>query len=158
MHSKPEKKTIAKNKVARFEYEVLETLEAGIELTGCEVRSLRERRCQITESFCLIRRGEAWLHGVHIHPYSHGSIFNQDPDRKRRLLLHKNQIAYLAKKVQEKGMALVPLEMYFNKDNRVKLLVGLCKGKKLHDKRQDMAKRDTQREIQRTLKMVNQKY
>ena len=126
--------------------------EAGIELRGTEVRSLRERACQITDAFCLIRGGQVWLHGVHIHPYSNGSIFNVDPDRKRRLLLHRRQIDYLDGKLRTKGMALVPLELYFDEHNRVKLIVGLGRGKKLYDKRADMAKRDMDREIQRALK------
>ena len=120
--------------------------------TGTEVKSLRERSCQITDAFCLIRGREAWLHGVHIHPYSHGTVWNVDPDRKRKLLLHKNQIDYLDRKLRLKGVALVPLMLYFDEHNRVKLQIGLCRGKKLYDKRDDMAKRDTDREIQRALK------
>lgn len=150
-----ERKTIAKNRSARHEYEVLETFEAGIELKGTEVRSLRERACQITDTFCLVRKGETWLHGLHIAPYSHGSIFNVDPDRKRKILLHKKEIRYLDEKLKQKGFALVPLEMYFNEQNRVKLTLALARGKKLFDKRRDMAKRDTQREIERALKDRN---
>lgn len=152
MQSKRERKTIARNRAARHAYEIEETFEAGIVLKGTEVRSLRERACQITDSFCLIRGGECWLHGVHLHPFSYGSIFNQDPDRKRKLLLHRKQIRYLDQKLRTKGMALVPLEMYFNEQNRVKLVIGLGRGKKLYDKRADMAKRDAQREIDRALK------
>ena len=151
-HERRELKTIAKNRSARHEYFIDETYEAGIELRGTEVRSLRERACQITDAFCLIRGGQVWLHGVHIHPYSNGSIFNVDPDRKRRLLLHRRQIDYLDGKLRTKGMALVPLELYFDEHNRVKLIVGLGRGKKLYDKRADMAKRDMDREIQRALK------
>lgn len=147
-----ERQTIARNRSARHEYFVDETFEAGIELRGTEVRSLRERACQINEAFCLVRGGQCWLHGVHIHPYSNGSIFNVDPDRKRRLLLHRNQIDYLDGKLRAKGTALVPLELYFDDNSRVKLLVGLCRGKKLYDKRQDIARRDVEREIQRALK------
>ena len=146
------KKTIARNRVARHDYEITETFEAGLVLTGTEVKSLRERSCQITDAFCLIRGREAWLHGVHIHPYSHGTVWNVDPDRKRKLLLHKNQIDYLDRKLRLKGVALVPLMLYFDEHNRVKLQIGLCRGKKLYDKRDDMAKRDTDREIQRALK------
>ena len=149
---KPTKKTIARNKSARHEYFIDETFEAGLVLKGTEVRSLRERACQITDAFCLIRGREAWLHGVHIHPFSHGSVFNVDPDRKRKLLLHRRQIDYLDNKLRTKGMALVPLELYFDEHNRVKLTIGLARGKKLYDKRDDMAKRDVQREIQRALK------
>ena len=150
-----ERHVIARNRSARHEYFIDETFEAGIELKGTEVRSLRERACQINEAFCLVRGGQCWLHGVHIHPYSNGSIFNVDSDRKRRLLLHRRQIDYLDGKLREKGRALVPLEFYFDEHSRVKLAIGLCRGKKLYDKRQDMARRDTEREIQRALKERN---
>ena len=126
-------------------------------LRGTEVRSLRERAAQITDSFCLIRNGECWLHGVHIAPFSHGSIFNVDSDRKRKLLLHRRQIDYLDGKLRTKGMALMPLEMYFDDHNRVKLVIGLGRGKKLYDKRADMARRDVEREIARTLKERNRR-
>ncbi len=149
---KRERKTIAKNRTARHEYFIDETLEAGIELTGTEVRSLRERGCQVTDSFALIRGGEAWLHNVHIRPYSNGGVWNVDPDRRRKLLLHRRQIDYLDGKLRQKGTALVPLEMYFDENNRVKLTIGLARGKKLYDKRADMAKRDAQREMDRALK------
>ncbi|WP_428378777.1 SsrA-binding protein SmpB [Olsenella sp. Marseille-QA0557] len=152
---KRERKLIARNRSARHEYFVDETFEAGIELRGTEVRSLRERACQITDAFCLIRGGQCWLHGVHLHPYSHGNIWNVDPDRKRRLLLHRRQIDYLDGKLRAKGMALIPLELYFNEQNRVKLLIGLCRGKKLYDKRADMARRDVDREIRRAIKEKN---
>lgn len=152
---KREKKTLARNRSARHEYEIEETFEAGIELKGTEVRSLRERPAQITDSFCLIRSGQCWLHGVHMHPYSHGNIWNVDPDRKRRLLLHRKQIEYLDGKLRVRGMALVPLEMYIDEHNRVKLQIGLGRGKKLYDKRQDMARRDTDREIARAMKERN---
>ena len=149
---KRERKTIAKNRTARHEYFIDETLEAGIELTGTEVRSLRERGCQVTDSFALIRGGEAWLHNVHIRPYSNGGVWNVDPDRRRKLLLHRRQIDYLDGKLRQKGTALVPLEMYFDENNRVKLTIGLARGKKLYDKRADMAKRDMDREIARVMK------
>ena len=149
---KPTRHLIAKNRSARHEYEVLETLEAGIELTGTEVRSLRERACQLSDAFCLIRGRECWLHGVHIHPYSNGGVWNVDPDRKRRLLLHKRQIDYLDAQLRQKGLALVPLDIYFNEQNRVKLTVALVRGKKLYDKRADMAKRDANRDIARAMK------
>lgn len=150
-----EKKTIAKNRSARHEYFIDETFEAGLVLAGTEVRSLRERACQITDAFCLIRGGEVWLHGVHIHPYSHGGVWNVDPDRKRKLLMHRRQIDYLDGKLRQKGLALVPLELYFDERNRVKLCVGLARGKKLYDKRADMARRDTDREIARALKEMS---
>ncbi len=152
-----EKKTIARNRSARHEFSIEETFEAGVVLKGTEVRALRERACQITDAFCLIRGGEGWLHGVHIHPYSHGSVFNVDPDRKRKLLLHRKQIDYLDAKLRVKGMALVPLELFFDERNRVKLVVGLARGKKLYDKRSDMAKRDVQRDIERAMKEKNRR-
>ena len=154
---KRERKTIARNRSARHEYAIEETFEAGLVLKGTEVRSLRERPCQITDAFCLIRNGECWLHGVHIHPFSHGTIFNVDSDRKRKLLLHRRQIDYLDGKLRTKGMALVPLELYFDEHNRVKMVIGLGRGKKLYDKRADMAKRDVEREIARTLKERNRR-
>ena len=150
---KREEKTIAKNKKAFHEYEILETLEAGIELTGTEVRSLRDNHCQLTDCFALIRGGEVWLNNVHIPPYANGGIFNPDPDRKRRLLLHKKQIRYLDAKVAEKGLAIVPLKMYFNADGRVKVELALARGKKLFDKRASMRERDMKREIDRAMKV-----
>lgn len=150
-----ERKTIARNRTAHHEYALEETFEAGVVLKGTEVRSLRERACQITDSFCLIRNGECWLHGVHIQPFSHGNIFNKDPERKRKLLLHRKQIDYLEGKLRSKGMTLVPLELFFDDHNRVKLIIGLGRGKKLYDKRADIARRDTDREIARALKQRN---
>ncbi len=143
---------IAKNRRALHDYEILETFEAGIELTGTEVRSLRENHCQLTDCFCLVRGGELWLNNVHIAPYSHGSIFNGDPDRKRKLLLHKRQIRYLQEKSQEKGLAIVPLKMYFSKNGLVKVEVALARGKKLYDKRASMKERDSRRDIERAMK------
>ena len=150
-----EKKTISKNRSARHEYFIDETFEAGIELKGTEVRSLRERAAQITDAFVLIRDGQAWLHGMHIPPYSHGNRWNSDPDRKRRLLLHKRQIEYLGSKVKDKGAAIVPLELYFDEHNRAKLCIALAHGKKAYDKRQDMAKRDSDRALAKELKERN---
>ena len=155
MSSRKERKTIAKNRSARHEYFIEETYECGIELAGTEVRSLRERACQISDTFALVRGRECWLVGVHIHPYSHGTIFNRDPDRRRKLLLHRKEIDYLDRKLHDRGYALVPLELYFNEDGRVKLALGLGRGKKLYDKREDMAKRDIQRDIDRALKARN---
>ena len=153
MPGKKERKLIAKNRSAHHEYFVEEKFECGVELSGTEVRSLRERACQITDTFALIRNGECWLVGVHIHPYSNGGVWNRDPDRRRKLLLHRREIDYLDGKLRNRGYALVPLELYFNDAVRVKLLLGLGRGKKLYDKREDMAKRDVQREIDRALKM-----
>ena len=147
-----EKKQIAKNRKAFHEYEILETFEAGIALTGTEVCSLRENNCQLTDCFALIRHGEVWLHGLHIAPYSHGNLANPEPDRKRKLLLHKHQIRYMDQKTQEKGMALVPLNIYFASNGLVKLEIAIAKGKKLYDKRATMAARDSKREIERALK------
>lgn len=149
-------KLIAKNRSARHEYDILETWEAGIELAGTEVRSLRERASQISDSYCIVRGGQLWLVGVHIHPFSHGTVWNVDPDRRRRLLMHKRQIAYLDEKLRIKGMAIVPLLLYFDEHNRVKLQIGLARGKKLYDKRHDLAKRQTEREMQRALKERSQ--
>ncbi len=150
----PERKRIqiAKNRKAFHDYEVLETFEAGIELTGTEVRSLRDNNCQLTDTFALVRNGEVWLSNLHIAPFSNGNIANVDPDRRRKLLLHKRQIRYLASKTQEKGLALVPLEMYFNDNGLVKVGLALARGKKLYDKRNSMKERDTKREIERALK------
>ncbi len=147
-----EKKQIAKNRRAFHEYEILETYEAGLVLTGTEVRSLRENNCQLTDCYALIRDGEAWLHGVHIAPYRNGGWDNVDPDRKRKLLLHRREIRLLEQKTREKGLALVPISMYFNEDSRVKIEIALARGKKLHDKRQAMAERDAKRDIDRALK------
>jgi len=145
-------KVIAKNKRAFFDYEIEETFEAGLVLTGTEVRSLRDNNCQLTECFVLVRGGEAWLHGVHIKPYQHGSYSNVDPDRKRKLLMHKNQIRYLGQKAQEKGYTLVPIKLYFSEKNIVKLELGIGRGKKHYDKRASMAERDVKREIDRAMK------
>lgn len=145
-------KLISRNRSARHEYEIEETWEAGIELTGTEVRSLRERACQISDSYCIVRNGQLWLVGVHIHPFSHGTAWNVDPDRRRRLLMHKRQINYLDEKLRIRGMAIVPLQLYFDEHNRVKLQIGLARGKKLYDKRHDLAQRQSEREMQRALK------
>lgn len=145
-------KLIAKNRRAFHEYDILETYEAGLVLTGTEVCSLRENNCQLTDCFALIRKGEVWLHNLHIAPYSHGNLANPDPDRTRKLLLHRNQIRDLARKTQERGMALVPLKIYFDDHSRVKIELALARGKKLYDKRAAMAERDSKREIDRALK------
>ena len=152
---KRERTLIARNRNARREYFVDETFEAGIVLAGTEVRSLRERACQFNDTYALIRKGECWIVGLHIAPYSNGTIWNREPDRRRKLLLHRRQIDYLDGKLRAKGTALVPLEIYFNEDGRVKVLLGLCRGKKLYDKRADMAERDAKREIDRALKERN---
>lgn len=148
-------KTIAKNRRAFHDYEILETFEAGIELTGTEVRSLRDNNAQLTDAFALIRNGEAWLNNLHIPPFLQGNLANPDPDRKRKLLLHKKQIRYLAEKTQEKGLAVVPLKIYFNDRNLVKVEIALAHGKKLYDKRTSLKERDVKREIDRALKARN---
>ena len=147
-----EPKSNARNCKAYHDYFIDETIEAGIELTGTEVCSLRENNCQLTDCYVLIRKGEAWLHGVHIAPYSHGNIFNVNPDRPRRLLMHKREIQKLFAKVRERGVALIPVAMYFDANNRVKVEVGVGRGKKLYDKRASMAERDSKRAVERALK------
>ena len=149
---KNEETIIAKNKRAFHEYEVLDRFEAGIELKGTEVRSLRDNNCQLTDAFIMIRNGEAWLHNRHISPFANGNINNVDPDRKRKLLLHKKEIRQLHEAVKEKGMAVVPLKMYFAKNALVKVEIAVARGKKLYDKRASMAARDSRREIERALK------
>lgn len=152
---KTEKTHIAKNRKAFHDYFVEDRIEAGIELTGTEVCSLRENSAQLRDCFIVIRRGEAWLNGVHISPYSHGSIFNVDPERRRRLLLHKKEILKLQQQADRKGYSLIPLSMYFNPKGRVKVEVGVCRGKKAYDKRASIKERDTKREIDRALKSRN---
>ncbi len=152
---KTEKTYIAKNRKAFHDYFVEDRIEAGIELTGTEVCSLRENSAQLRDCFIVIRRGEAWLNGVHISPYSHGSIFNVDPERRRRLLLHKKEILKLQQQADRKGYSLIPLSMYFNPKGRVKVEVGVCRGKKEYDKRASIKERDTKREIDRALKARN---
>jgi SsrA-binding protein len=149
---KTEKKIIAKNRRAQFDYERVESFEAGIELTGTEVRSLRDGGGQLTDTFALVRQGQCWIVGLHIKPFSHGNIANVDPDRRRRLLLHKKQIRYLEQKVQTTGMTLVPFNLYFNEDGRVKVELVLARGKKSFDKRAAMAERDSKRELDRVMK------
>ena len=150
----PEKslnKTIAENRQARHEYFVLEALEAGIELIGTEVKSISCGGVNLKYSWCEIKDGEIFVNGMHISPYEKGNIFNRDPRRVRRLLIHKSEIRRLFDKVRQEGLTLVPLKLYF-KGSRVKMELGLCKGKKLYDKRDDMAKRQSQRDIERAMK------
>ncbi|MGP1563591.1 SsrA-binding protein SmpB [Filifactor alocis] len=144
-------KVVAKNRKARFNYEILETYEAGIELKGTEVKSVRASKVNLTEGFISIDNGEAFLKQVHISPYEQGNIFNVDPVRVRKLLLHKREIKKLIGETAQKGFTLVPLSMYL-KNGKVKLSVGLVRGKNTHDKRQDMAKKDAQRSIERAMK------
>ena len=152
MSKKETTKVIAKNRRAFHDYEILQTYEAGVVLTGTEVCSLRENNCQLTDCFALIRKGEVWVNNLHISPYSHGNLNNPDPDRKRKLLLHRNEIRDLERKTQEKGMALVPVKIYFDRNSRVKIELAVARGKKLYDKRASMAERDSKREIGRAMK------
>ena len=149
--AKTEGKIIADNRKARHDYFVIETYEAGVELFGTEVKSLRAGGCNLKDSYCDIDDGELFALGVHISPYEQGNIFNKDPLRPKKLLMHKREIMKLTGLVSREGYTLVPLSLYF-KGSRVKLQMGLCRGKKLHDKRQDIAKRDAQRDIQRAMK------
>ena len=148
-------KTIAENRKARHEYFVLESYEAGIELVGTEVKSIRQGGVNLKDSWCSIDGGELFVRGMHISPYEKGNIFNRDPLRKRKLLMHRREINKLFGTVKQDGLSLIPLSIYF-KDSRVKMQVGLCKGKKLYDKRGDAAKRDAKREIDRNIKSRNQ--
>lgn len=143
---------IANNKKAYHDYFIEDTYEAGIELAGTEVKSMRMGKCSIKESFIRIENGEVFIYGMHISPYEKGNIFNKDPLRVRKLLLHKSEINKLIGKTKEKGMAIVPLKVYF-KGSLVKVEIGLAKGKKLYDKRQDIAKKDQKREAERDFKM-----
>lgn len=144
-------KTIAQNKKARHDYFVEETYEAGIELCGTEVKSLRTGRVNLKDSWCSIVDGEIFVNGMHISPYEQGNIFNRDPMRVRRLLMHKKEILKLYGTVKQTGYSLIPISLYF-KDSKVKLQVGLCKGKKLYDKRADMAERSAKRDMERAIK------
>ena len=143
-------KTVATNRKAFHEYHILETHEAGIQLMGSEVKSIREGNVSLKESYVLIRKGEAWLKGAHISSYSHTGIEGHEFIRDRKLLLHKKEISRIGSKLAEKGLTAVPTKMYF-KGGLIKLEVGLAKGKKLHDKRDSKKKRDVERDIQRAL-------
>lgn len=144
-------KTIAENRKARHDYFILESYEAGIELVGTEVKAIRQGGVNLKDSWCSIENGELWVKGMHISPYDHGNIFNRDPMRVRRLLLHKKEISKLYGTLKQEGLTLIPISLYF-KGSRVKLQVGLCKGKKLHDKREDMAAKAANRDIERAMK------
>ena len=148
------KKEICANRKAFHEYFVLECYEAGIELAGTEVKSIRAGQVNLKDSFCTVKDGELFVRGMHISPYEHGNIFNKDPVRPRRLLMHKREIMKLNSRIMQDGVALVPLSLYF-KDSRVKLELGLCKGKKLHDKRDSEADRQSKRDIDRIMKERN---
>jgi SsrA-binding protein len=145
------KKIIASNRRARHDYTIEDTVEAGLVLTGTEVKSLRAGRATLSEGFGQISDGEAWLHGVHIPEYARGTWTNHDPRRIRKLLLHRKEIDKLASSVSERGLTLIPLSLYFS-DGKVKIELGLARGKRTYDKRQDLAKRDAAREVERALR------
>lgn len=148
-------KTIAENRKAFHEYHVEESAEAGIELCGTEVKSLRAGTVNMRDAWCAVENGELILKGLHISPYEQGNIFNRDPRRERRLLMHKREIMrWYGLMRQQQGLTLIPLSLYF-KGSRVKVQVGLCRGKKLYDKREDAARRDMKREAERALKERN---
>ena len=144
-------KQAAANRKAFHDYFVLERYEAGIELAGTEVKSIRAGTLNLKDSYCTVKDGELFVRGLHISPYEKGNIFNRDPVRPRRLLMHKREIRKLHARVMQDGVALIPLSVYF-KDSRVKVEVGLCKGKKLYDKRESDAKRQAERDIDRMMK------
>lgn len=144
-------KIIANNKKAYHDYFVLEKLEAGIELFGTEVKSVRQGKINLKDSWCFVKDGEMFVNGMHISPYEQGNIFNRDPLRTKRLLLHKKEIRRFYAQVKQEGLAIVPLSVYF-KNGRAKVEIGLCKGKKLYDKREVAAKKDAQRTIERNLR------
>ena len=147
-------KIVAQNKKAYHDYFVLEKLEAGIELFGTEVKSIRQGKINLKDSWCSIKDGEMFVNGMHISPYEQGNIFNRDPLRVKRLLLHKKEIRRFYANVKQEGLSIVPLSVYFSK-GRAKVEIGLCKGKKLYDKREVAAKKDAQRDIARAMSIRN---
>ena len=147
-------KIVAKNNKAHHEYFIEEKFEAGIELFGTEVKSIRQGTMHLKEAWCQVKDGELWIKQMHISPYEQGNIFNKDPLRPRRLLMHKREINYLFGKVKQDGYSLIPLSVYF-RGSRVKVEVALCKGKKLYDKREDVAKKDAKRQMDRVMKERN---
>lgn len=148
---KVENRVIAQNKKAQHDYFILEAFEAGIELCGTEVKSVRQGRVNLKDAWCDVDGSQLYVNGMHISPYEQGNIFNRDPMRRRRLLMHKQEIARLYGQVKTAGLTIIPLSLYF-KGPRVKLEIGLCKGKKLYDKREDAARRDASREMDRAMK------
>jgi len=151
---KIELKTIAQNKKAYHDYFVIESLETGLELCGTEVKSIRQGKVNLKDSWCEVENGDMIVNGMHVSSYEQGNIFNKDPMRARRLLLHKREILRLYGLVKQDGYALVPLSLYF-KGSRVKLQLGVCKGKKNYDKREDMARREAKRDAERAIKERN---
>ncbi len=147
-------KIIAKNKKAHFNYTIEESVECGLVLQGTEIKSVREGRISFPDAFAEVIKNEVWLKNVHIAEYVYSSIFNHDPDRPKKLLLHKDEIKRLSRKVEEKGYTLIPLEFYL-KNGRIKIRLGICKGKKQFDKRADIKERDIKRDMQRELHLKN---
>ena len=147
-----EKNIVSTNRKAYHEFQIIEILEAGLELLGSEVKSLREGKASLKESYIKIRKGQAWMVGVHISAYSHTGFSGHEPLRDRRLLLHKNEIYKINQKLSEKGLTALPLKLYFNKQGWLKVEIGLAKGKKLYDKRDTKKRRDIERDIQREMK------
>jgi SsrA-binding protein len=143
-------KLVAQNKKARHDYDLMDTFEAGIVLTGTEVKSLRQGRCSLVDAYAVIQDGEAWLMGAHIPEYTEGTWNNHAPRRQRKLLLHKEEIIKLSVKTKESGLAIIPLQLYFS-DGHAKVEIALAKGRKAHDKRQAMSERDAKREIQKAI-------
>ena len=150
-------KIIAKNPTAYHNYTIEDTLEAGIVLSGTEIKSIRMGKVNLKDTYASIKNGEAYIYGMHISPYEHGNIFNKNPLRDRKLLIHKKEIHKLLGLIKQKGYSLIPIELYF-KGSFVKLKLGIGKGKKLYDKRQDLAKKDAQRQINMQLKNNNKMY
>jgi SsrA-binding protein len=149
--TKPKVRPIADNRRAYHEYLILEKVEAGLVLTGTEVKSLRMGKVQMADCFARIEQGEVWIYNLHISPYTHGNIYNVDPLRRRKVLMKKTEISRLLGKTREKGLTLIPLKMYWVGD-WAKIEIGLAKGKNIHDKRDSIAKKDSDREVQRALK------
>ena len=147
-------KLVANNKKAYHDYFIDDKIECGIELFGTEVKSIRMGKCSIKEAFVRIENGQVYIYGMHISPYEKGNIFNKDPLRQRKLLMHRREIDKLLSKIKEKGFTLVPLQVYF-KGSLVKVEIGLARGKKLYDKRDDIAKKDAKREMERSFKAKN---
>ena len=149
--AKTDNKSVAQNRKAFHDYFIEDKFEAGIELSGTEVKSIRQGTLNLKDSFCNVKNGEIFLHGMHISPYEKGNIFNKDPRRTRKLLMHKREILRLGAKVQQDGYSIIPLSVYF-KGPHVKVEIGLAKGKKLYDKRESAAQRDAKREMDRAMK------
>ena len=147
--NKRKKRVIANNKKARHDYQILDTYEAGIVLTGTEIKSIRQGKVNLKESYAKVDKEGMTIYGMHISPYDHGNIFNVDPLRPRRLLLHKKEILKIRQQIKEKGLTLVPLSLYINESGRAKMELAVARGKKLYDKREDIAKRDAKRSMER---------